>query len=173
MAWIVRVLEIADSDGKPTGRWRLTAKSDEGGGGPFGDTSHDHPSADEAEECIPCKVYCGRVTGFPYRPECAHGWPLDAEPACPKCKDTTISSLRSQVAALTEALGKAEEALKSCIYECNSDAFYNAKETWCPSCGEILRAVNMKGEDRAYSHADGCKLEAALAAIPEVLNGQV
>lgn len=34
MAWWIMAREMADDDGKPTGRYRLTAKSDEGGGGP-------------------------------------------------------------------------------------------------------------------------------------------
>lgn len=68
MAWWVNSREIAGADGKPTGRWRLTAKSDEGGGGPFGDTSHDHGSPKEADECEACNEYISRVTGVPSGP---------------------------------------------------------------------------------------------------------
>ena len=32
--WIIQPLEIADDDGKPAGKWRMTATSDEDGGGP-------------------------------------------------------------------------------------------------------------------------------------------
>lgn len=65
--WWVQPLQIADKDGKPSGRWRMTAKSDEGGGGPFGDTSHDHGSAEEAEACEACDEYVSGITGFPSR----------------------------------------------------------------------------------------------------------
>lgn len=67
MAWFVQPLEIADADGNPSGRWRMTATSDEGGGGPFGDISHDHASAKEAEDCERCDEYVAGVTGFPSR----------------------------------------------------------------------------------------------------------
>lgn len=65
--WITCPLQIADKDGNPTGRWRMTAKSDEGGGGPYGDTTHDHASAEEAEACDLCDEYVARITGFPSR----------------------------------------------------------------------------------------------------------
>lgn len=65
--WLVQPLQIADSTGQPTGRWRMTAKSDEGGGGPFGDVSHDHASAAEAEACEQCDEFMASVTGFPSR----------------------------------------------------------------------------------------------------------
>jgi len=69
MAWWVQPLEIADENGNPTGRFRMTATSDEDGGGPFGDTSHDHASAEEAQECVRCNEYCSRISGFPPRKE--------------------------------------------------------------------------------------------------------
>ena len=63
--WIVQSLEIigAEGDGH-SGRWRLTATSDEDGGGPFGDESHDHGSAAECLECERCDAYTSRITGF-------------------------------------------------------------------------------------------------------------
>lgn len=64
MAWWIEALQIADTDGKPTGRWRMTAKSDEDGGGPYGDETHDHASADEAYACEKCDEYTARVAGF-------------------------------------------------------------------------------------------------------------
>ncbi len=64
--WFVRALEIA-KDGKHTGRWRMTATSDEDGGGPFGDPSHDHASAEEAMCCERCDEYVSGVTGFASR----------------------------------------------------------------------------------------------------------
>ena len=45
----------------------MTATSDEDGGGPYGDTSHDHASAEEAEECDQCDEYCSKVSGFASR----------------------------------------------------------------------------------------------------------
>ena len=67
MVWFIQPLEIADKDGKPTGRWRMTAQSDEGGGGPYGDTSHDHSTAEGAEACDACDEYVSRWSGFPSR----------------------------------------------------------------------------------------------------------
>ena len=68
--WIVQPLQLA-KDGKPTGRWRLTATSDEDGGGPWGDTTHDHASADEATNCDKCDEFCSGVTGFMSRKKVA------------------------------------------------------------------------------------------------------
>lgn len=65
--WTVQALQCADANGRGTGRWRLTATSDEGGGGPTGDTSHDHASAEEANACERCDEYCSSITGFPSR----------------------------------------------------------------------------------------------------------
>lgn len=65
--WTVQALEIANDLGRATGRWRLTACSDEDGGGPFGDTSHDHGTSAEAEACDRCDAYVSSVTGFPTR----------------------------------------------------------------------------------------------------------
>lgn len=42
----------------------MTATSDEDGGGPYGDTSHDHASAEEAEVCEICDEYCSQWAGF-------------------------------------------------------------------------------------------------------------
>lgn len=65
--WWTQPQEISDSNGKGTGRWRMTARSDEGGGGPYGDTSHDHATAEEAEQCERCDEYVAGWTGFPSR----------------------------------------------------------------------------------------------------------
>lgn len=51
MVWWIQVLEIANQDGEGTGRYRLTATSDEGGGGPFGLCEHMHKTKKEADEC--------------------------------------------------------------------------------------------------------------------------
>lgn len=61
--WIVQPLEIKRGD-EHTGRWRLTATSDEDGGGPHGDASHDHASEDEASKCVKCREFCSRITGI-------------------------------------------------------------------------------------------------------------
>lgn len=64
MAWWIKPKEVAGADGTGTGRWRLTATSDEDGGGPFGDVSHDHGSPQEAEACEACDEYTSQITGF-------------------------------------------------------------------------------------------------------------
>lgn len=67
MAWWIQPLQIANADGTASGRWRLTAQSDESGGGPYGDDTHDHPSAEEAQQCEACDAYCSRRAGLPSR----------------------------------------------------------------------------------------------------------
>lgn len=61
MAWWIEAREIADEGGDPSGRWRMTATSDEDGGGPFGDLTHDHASAEEAEACAACDAFVSAV----------------------------------------------------------------------------------------------------------------
>ena len=51
MAWWIQVFQIADAQGKGTGKYRLTAKSDEDGGGPYGLCEHEHDSIEEAQNC--------------------------------------------------------------------------------------------------------------------------
>ena len=65
MAWIVEPRQIADKDGNPTGKWRLTVCSDEDGGGPYGclDCCHDTP--EEAMACEKCDAVVSGFTGFP------------------------------------------------------------------------------------------------------------
>lgn len=68
MVWWTEALEIrSDTGDGHSGRWRMTAMSDEGGGGPYGDETHDHPSAEEAMACEKCDDYVSRITGFPSR----------------------------------------------------------------------------------------------------------
>lgn len=55
MVWWIRVLELAGEDGKGTGKYRLTATSDEDGGGPYGLCPHEHETIDEAQECLEAK----------------------------------------------------------------------------------------------------------------------
>ena len=63
--WWIQPNELAGPNGEHTGRFRMTATSDEGGGGPLGDTSHDHASAEEAQQCERCDEYCSRIAGMP------------------------------------------------------------------------------------------------------------
>ena len=58
-------MEIAGPNGERTGRFRMTATSDEDGGGPWGDDSHNHGSAEEAQQCELCDEYCSRSSGMP------------------------------------------------------------------------------------------------------------
>jgi hypothetical protein len=69
--WWIQPKEIADRDGNPTGRWRMTASSDEGGGRNRGDTSHDHATAEEAEACDRCDEYVSSVSGMYSRKQLA------------------------------------------------------------------------------------------------------
>jgi len=71
MAWWIEARQIAAPDGNPTGRWRMTATSDEDGGGPFGDLSHDHASPEEAELCDKCDEFVSQVSGFPSKRQSA------------------------------------------------------------------------------------------------------
>ena len=64
--WLTQPLEISDA-GKPTGRWRMTATSDEDGGGPWGLKDCSHASAAEAQVCVRCDEFISGVTGFPSR----------------------------------------------------------------------------------------------------------
>lgn len=50
MAWWIKTLEIA-VDGVGIGKYRLTATSDEDGGGPFGLCDHEHETRSEADQC--------------------------------------------------------------------------------------------------------------------------
>lgn len=50
MAWWIQPLEISKA-GLPTGKFRLTATSDEDGGGPYGLCEHEHDSTEEAYSC--------------------------------------------------------------------------------------------------------------------------
>lgn len=56
MVWI-QPLEIADEGGAPTGKFRLTAMSDEDDLPPVGLCSHEHDSAEEARRCPEAREY--------------------------------------------------------------------------------------------------------------------
>ena len=49
----------------------MTARSDDDGGGPYGDASHDHDTAEEAESCERCDEFTARISGFPTKREMA------------------------------------------------------------------------------------------------------
>lgn len=68
MAWLVQAQEIArlDNPNKGSGKFRMTATSDEDGGGPYGNSCH-HDSAEEAQMCEACDEYISRISGFPSR----------------------------------------------------------------------------------------------------------
>lgn len=51
MAWWIKVLELAVDQQQGTGKYRLTATSDEDGGGPYGLCEHEHNSPEEAQSC--------------------------------------------------------------------------------------------------------------------------
>jgi hypothetical protein len=51
MAWSFRVQEILNQHGDKTGFWRLTATSDQGGGGPYPLCGHCHDSPEKALGC--------------------------------------------------------------------------------------------------------------------------
>lgn len=53
MTWWFMPLEILDKDGKPSGRWRMTRRSDEDGGGPYPlcQCPNGHESSAEAYAC--------------------------------------------------------------------------------------------------------------------------
>lgn len=80
MTWITQALEKKGADGKGCGIWHLTAKSDEGGGFVVG-CDHDHPSAEEAQNCLDARKHVGSSIGFPLRMDTitvngvAHEWP--------------------------------------------------------------------------------------------------
>lgn len=65
MVWWHVISELADEEGKGTGKFRQTVKSDEDGGGPFGCTECFHDSVKEAENCDKCSEFCAGITGFP------------------------------------------------------------------------------------------------------------
>lgn len=68
MAWFVSPLEKKGPDGSGCGIWHLCASSDEGGGFVPG-CSHDHGSAEEAQDCEDALTKLGTATGFPYAPK--------------------------------------------------------------------------------------------------------
>ncbi len=56
MVWWIETREISEA-GKPTGRFRLTARSDEDGGGPYAlcDCENGHSTQQEAQDCKEAK----------------------------------------------------------------------------------------------------------------------
>jgi hypothetical protein len=70
MAWFTKPLEIT-MDGMPTGKFRMTARSDEDGGGPWGNEECFHDTPDEAYRCERCDEFISQVTGFPTRKQIA------------------------------------------------------------------------------------------------------
>lgn len=72
MVWFIEVLELADENKQGTGKYRLTANSDEGGG--FHELCyHEHDSRDEARNCPDAITKEGLITGIP-RVEHSRKW---------------------------------------------------------------------------------------------------
>lgn len=69
--WWHTIKEIADEEGKGTGKFRQTVESDEGGGGPFGCPECFHENSLEAENCEKCDEFCSGITGFPTKKQTA------------------------------------------------------------------------------------------------------
>jgi hypothetical protein len=56
---------IAPGQLKSTRKWTMTARSDEDGGGPFGNEDCQHDTAEEAQACSVCDEYVSGVSGMP------------------------------------------------------------------------------------------------------------
>lgn len=96
--WIKQPLEI-QKDGQRTGRWRMTVTSDEDGGGPFGDTSHDHATPEEAMECERCDEFCAHRTGFMSRKRVAEITERNEREELARLKAKYESNTRGQTAS--------------------------------------------------------------------------
>ncbi len=123
MAWFVQPMQIADANGQPTGRWRLTATSDEDGGGPFGDVSHSHDTPEECMSCEACDDFCSRRTGFPSR----------------RAEATATTPPRDSEANLRKMLEDANQMLRCA--KSIAERYGNATnwEAWNARLDEILR----------------------------------
>jgi len=62
MTWIIQPQQLLRNL-----KWRMTATSDEDGGGPFGNPVCEHDTAEEARTCDACDEYVSRISGFPSR----------------------------------------------------------------------------------------------------------
>ena len=62
MAWIIRPQQLQSNR-----KWRMTATSDEDGGGPWGNPECFHDTAEQAEACDACDEYVSQWSGFPSR----------------------------------------------------------------------------------------------------------
>jgi hypothetical protein len=76
MVWIVKVLGIADDEGNPIGKYRLTARSDEIAsdqlyGTPYGLCEHEHDTIEEAGNCPDARREADIITGIPLSSEFA------------------------------------------------------------------------------------------------------
>ena len=67
--WWTQALEILTEKREQTGKYRMTATSDEDGGGPYGNVKCFHDTKALAEQCDDCNEYVSRITGFPSRKE--------------------------------------------------------------------------------------------------------
>lgn len=65
MTWYTQTLELADDNGKPTGKFRHTAQSDDYASGIISLCNHEHESLADAHNCPEAIAEEGRVTGIP------------------------------------------------------------------------------------------------------------
>lgn len=67
--WYIEALEIVDREKGKTGKYRLTARSDEPEHGPSGNPRCYHDTPEECFECDACDRYTSQTAGFPTRAE--------------------------------------------------------------------------------------------------------
>lgn len=90
MVWFVRPLELLDDQGKPSGKWHLTATSDEGGG--FWTCSEQEFDTAEAAQCDPVgRAKAMEITGIE---DFLYTRPIPTHPAV----DSALAQCREQIA---------------------------------------------------------------------------
>lgn len=67
--WFIEALEIVDRDKGKTGKFRLTARSDEPVTEPRGNAKCYHDTPEQCFECDACDLYTSRTAGVPTRAE--------------------------------------------------------------------------------------------------------
>lgn len=67
--WFIEALEIVDRDKGATGKFRLTARSDEPVTEPSGNPKCYHETPEECFKCDACDRYTSKTAGFPTRAE--------------------------------------------------------------------------------------------------------
>lgn len=144
MAWIIQLLEIAGPDGQGTGKWRLTATSDEDGGGPFGldGPEHEHVSGVAASGCPECREYCDRIIGI-------HTTRPRAHPRIqPATERTDLEAVRARVA---DMCGDIARHLASVLSDIDRRLAAGCDERPAPGC----RASRNSRESRSSPRSRG------------------